>query len=183
MNQKVVFGAMFVVSISVLALFIEQDSGTNYDIDDLEERIDITWNYDYSNNVIYGELIENHVIESNDKQCSFNVSDIRVIESFKGKYKVGDIFTTTGISAHETSEEHTEHLLFLKDLKVSEYPGFGDCNKQEYTHFQSIHNWCCSIVDGAPSKQLLMYDMINSETSSKRYTVDAEIVFIKLRKL
>ena len=183
MNNKVVLGAIFIVSIFVLALFIEQDYGENYDIDDLEERVRISWNFDYSSNVIHGELIKNHLIESNDKQCSFKVSDIKVIESFKGKYKVGDVFTTTGIGAHETIEERTEHLLFFKKLKVSDYPGFGDCSAQKYIHFQSIHNWCCSIVDGEHSKQLLMYDMINSEASSKRYTVDAELAFTKLRKL
>jgi len=183
MNQKFILISIFIISLFSLALFVKADLSAGYDIDDLQERINIDWNYDYSSNVIYGKVLKNRFVQSNNNECAFTVSDIKVIESFKGNYKVGEVFTTTGISTHETTEDNTEHLLFMKNLSVKDYPGFGDCKDKEYDQYQSIHNWCCSIVDVDSTKKLLMYDMVNSEMASKTYTVDASIAFTKLRHL
>jgi hypothetical protein len=183
MNQKIILVLMFIISVCSLGLFVKADLRIGYDIDDLQERIDVDWNYDHSSNVVYGQVVKNHLVQSNSNACSFTVSNIKVIESFKGSYQVGDVFTTTGIGAHETTNDNTEHLLFMNDLNVKDYPGFGDCDENKYIKFQSIHNWCCSIVDGDSAKQLLMYDMVNSETASKTYTIDASIAFTRLRQL
>jgi len=183
MNPKIILASILVISFFAFALFAKDDMKASYDIDDLQERIDIDWNYDYSSNVVYGKVLKNHLVQSNNNECSFTVSDIKVIESFKGNYKVGDVFTTTGISAHETTEDNTEHLLFMQNLSVKNYPGFGECKEKQYEQFQSIHNWCCSIVDIDSTKQLLMYDMVNSEVASKTYTVNANVAFARLRQL
>jgi len=183
MNQRFILVSMLIISVCTVGLFIKADLRVGYDIDDLQERIDVDWNYENSSNVVYGKVVENHLIQSSSKECSFTVSNIKVIESFKGSYQVGDVFTTTGIGAHETTKNNTEHLLFMNDLIVKDFPGFGDCDETKYIKIQSIHNWCCSIVDVDSVKQLLMYDMVNSETASRTYTIDASIAFNRLRKL
>jgi len=154
-----------------------------YDIEDIQEVINLDWQHGHSSTVVYGQVITDRYFETKDKKCSFSISDIRVIESFKGQYKKGDIFTVFGTRQRERQEEHTERLLFLEDLTLEQYPGLGDCNQQYLDDIKVMHMWCCLVIEDKGSKKLLLHDRIDSNTVTAAYPVDADIVFERLRTL
>lgn len=148
----------------------------------VEDRAHIKWNYEYSSDVIHAVLVENSISRSNDGKCNVRYSKFRVIESFKGKLKKGEIFKATGISAHEYRDVGSEQFLLLKSFVATQYPGYGECSTEEYASYLSIHNWCCSInSDG--ERSFVMYDMLNSEQSGDRYLVPVAYTFEAVRKL
>lgn len=164
--------------ICVLSIFLSACSN----FDRVEERARLNWNYDYSSDVVHAITLRNTVSRTNNGECNVRYSEFRVIESFKGTFKVGDIIKASGISAHEYTDEGTEQFLLLKPFIAKHYPGYGECSNEEYEEYLSIHNWCCSI-NTEEERSLVMYDMINSEQSGPRYLVPVADVFRELRKM
>jgi hypothetical protein len=146
-----------------------------------DSRVELRWNYDYSSDVIHGELLENRVVASNGDKCHVQVSVIRVVESFKGDLKQGDTFNTVGESAHDYSQVGSEHFLLLKPFVATDHPGYGECRNEDHVDFRAVHHWCCSIEKNADS-MFVMYDMANSETRNDTYMLRVLPVFEKLRK-
>lgn|GEM_PF-5681922 len=145
------------------------------------EKLSLDWNYDYSSEIIHATLIKNEVSYSNADACEVNYSVFEVIESFKGAYDIGDHFKATGILAHETHYEGSQHLLMLKPFKANEFPGYGNCLNETYSDYLTVHNWCCSIDSSKPSS-LIVYDMLNSETKGENYLYPTPPIFDYLRK-
>ena len=123
MNRIAALASMFMISFAVCAMFIARDVGPNYTIEDLDEIVGVEWNYHHSSNVIKGERLRRRLIESSDGQCSFYVSDFKVVEVFKGDHKVGDIFTAVDSIDDKDSEQPSSHLLFSKHINIAHYPG------------------------------------------------------------
>ena len=175
-NLQAMFATRTILAISILFLASCSDLGK------VDDRVHLEWNYDYSSDVVHALLISNNVSVTNSDGCRVNYSVFEVIESFKGKFERGDRFKASGIQIHEVTTEDSQQFLFLKPLVTEDYPGFGDCLDEDYSDYLIIHNWCCSI-DLTGSHSLILYDMLNSETSGERYLVPTEPVFQKMRQL
>ena len=152
------------------------------DLEKVEDRVSLKWNYEYSSDVIHAVLISNNVSETNSGACKVHYSTFEVIESFKGGLQKGDRFRASEIEVHEVTGEGSEQFLLLKPYIAKEYPGYGDCLNEDYSDYLAIHNWCCSI-DVSGERSLVMYDMLNSEQAGKNYLIPTKSVFQHLRQL
>ncbi len=150
--------------------------------DKVEDRAHIKWNYKHSSDVIHALLIENTNSTTNNDECNVRYSKFKVIESFKGELKEGEIFNATGISTHECRVKGTEQFLMLKPFVATDFPGYGNCLNVDYLSFLTIHNWCCSI-NSIKQRSFVMYDMLTSEQSGERYLVPVSDTFQALRKI
>lgn len=180
-KMRLVFLFCMTILVSSCQVFNPPMEKKDLSIESINKSENLEWNYGYSSDVLHAVLIRNNADKSNSNRCKVYYSEFKVIESFKGNHKVGEIIKSSGIGAHETEFKGSEHLLFLNPFIATGYPGYGDCDNQTYVDFLTIHNWCCSIDKS--QGDLIMYDMLDSETSGDRYLVSKNLVFNYLRDL
>lgn len=144
-------------------------------------RINLLWNYNYSSDVVHGMVLHKD-IPSSVENCNIKYSNVKVLESFKGKMQSEQIFKVVGVGIHESDNVGSEQFLLLKPFVATSYPGFGDCKNEDWKDYLVVHNWCCSL-EGKRLKLFVTYNMINSEEKGGNYLRTTELTFIYLRYL
>ncbi len=149
-------------------------------------RVDLAWNYSYSSDVALVRILALRRPEVDPANSELELARVAIVEPFKGPRVAGEEIEVFSIGAHELATPGTEHLLFLRMYEYSDEEIYSASARYVFERYLQVHNWCCPVVPktpGSTSRDLLLYDMVNSEERGPSYRVSAEPIFRELRRL
>lgn len=173
--KKLLVCIYFLLPIICFSQELEEKTLSNKDFESLTN---LKFNYSFSDNVAFVQIIKNMNEVFNNGNCVANYTVAKVIEPFKGAFVSGQTFEVYGKQYLEHASEGSFRLMFVRHAES--HDDYNSCDIQHFKNILEVRVECCSIIEN-PELFLITRDFNLKE--SKNFLIKAEPIFEELRKL